>query len=59
LTESFIGGSTLFLLLLPFVALALWSPAYRPRFHAIFRLPGMDFKRDLVYSDSHIGDGEL
>lgn len=37
-----IGGLALFVFMLPFLALAFWNPMYRSRFHAIFRLPGMD-----------------
>lgn len=39
---GFIGSTVLFLLLLPFLILALWAPAFQPRFYAIFRLPGME-----------------
>ena len=45
------GGSVLFLFMLPFLALALWFPTYRARFHAIFRLPGMNY-------DEESGDGD-
>ena len=38
-----LGSGALFLAVAPFVALALWVPVYRQRFHAIFRLAGMDF----------------
>lgn len=37
-----IGGVALFVFMLPFLALAFWNPMFRSRFHAIFRLPGMD-----------------
>lgn len=40
------GGLILFLFMLPFLALALWFPTYRTRFHAIFRLPGMNYEED-------------
>ena len=39
---GFVGSTVLFLLLLPFLVLALWAPAFQPRFYAIFRLPGMN-----------------
>lgn len=40
------AGSILFAFMLPFLALALWSPTYRERFHAIFRLPGMNYEEE-------------
>ena len=40
------GGSILFAFMLPFLALALWLPTYRARFHAIFRLPSMDYEQE-------------
>ncbi len=43
-----IGGSVLFVFMLPFLALALWFPTYHARFHAIFRLPGMDYEEETV-----------
>jgi hypothetical protein len=43
-------GLVLFLLMLPFLALALWCPVYRQRFHAILRLPGMQPAEDSVYN---------
>ena len=46
-----LGSGALFIAVAPFVALALWAPAYRKRFHAIFRLPGMDFGADERYND--------
>ena len=47
-------GLVLFLLLLPFLILALWCPTYRQRFYAIFRLPGMQMAEDSVYNDLRI-----
>ena len=38
------------LLLLPFLVLLLWVPLYRRRFHAILRLPGMDFESPGAYN---------
>jgi len=51
MTVSAFTGLVLFLLLLPFLALALWCPVYRQRFHAIFRLPGMRPAGDSAYND--------
>lgn len=47
-------GLVLFLLVLPYLALALWCPVYRERFHAILRLPGMQPAEDSVYNDLRI-----
>ncbi len=58
LMGGLLGATVLFLLLLPFVALAIWNPAYRPRFYAIFRLPGMDSEQNTAYSEPTIGDLE-
>lgn len=44
-------GFILFLFVLPYLALALWCPIYQQRFHAIFRLPGMQPAEDSVYND--------
>lgn len=46
-----LGSGALFLAVAPFVALALWVPVYRRRFHAIFRLPGMDLESHDGYND--------
>ena len=46
-----LGSGALFLAVAPFVALALWVPVYRQRFHAIFRLPGMDLESHDEYND--------
>lgn len=45
------GGSILFAFMVPFLALALWFPTYRARFHAIFRLPGMNYDEESGDSD--------
>lgn len=47
---SALVGLVLFLLLLPFLALALWCPVYRQRFYAILRLPGMQSEEDSGYN---------
>ncbi len=39
LVSGITSGVFAFCLLLPFIAMALWSPAYKPRFHAIFQFP--------------------
>lgn len=51
MTVSAFAGGVLFLLLLPFLALALWCPIFRQRFHAILRLPGMRLEGDNDYND--------
>ena len=51
LTSGLISGGVIFLLVLPFMAMALYSPVFCPRFHAIFRLPGMEFTPDEEYND--------
>lgn len=60
MTIGIAGGLALFFLLLPFMILAFKSKAYRPRFHAIFRLPGMmEAEQDNnVYSSRSMGDQE-
>jgi hypothetical protein len=50
-----IAFPVLFVILLPFMALALRTPVYRTRFHAIFRLPGMAFQEEAMYSDPTTG----
>ena len=52
-----LGGLALFVFMLPFLALAYWHPMYRSRFHAIFRLPGMDVGDNAVGSNG--GDKEI
>lgn len=47
---SAIGSAAFFLVLFPFLALALWAPTYRRRFHSIFRLPGMQPPDDSAYN---------
>lgn len=44
-------GLVVFGLVFPFMALAVWAPAFRPRFHALFRLPGMQSAGAKVYND--------
>lgn len=59
LMPGLIGGTALFVLLLPFLALAIWQPLYRARFNAIFRLPGMNSMDAQICSDTHTGEQEL
>ena len=51
------SGVILFLMILPFMALAFWVPVYRRRFYAIYRLPGMAFQEEAEY-DSSMAGGE-
>ena len=44
-------GLIAFGLVFPFMALAVWAPAFRPRFHALFRLPEMQSAGAKVYND--------
>ncbi len=50
-----LGGLALFAAMAPFVALALWNQTYRSRFHAIFRLPGMDSMEEDERNDENRG----
>jgi hypothetical protein len=53
-----LGSGALSIAVAPFIALALWVPVYRRGFHAIFRLPGMDFGQDEAYNEEVIGEHE-
>lgn len=50
-----IAFPVLFVILLPFMALAFRAPVYRSRFHAIYRLPGMAFQEKPVYPNNITG----
>ena len=51
LLVGLIASSVLFLFMAPFLALAFWSPAFRPRFYAVFRLPGMQLTEGKAYNE--------
>lgn len=51
-----LGAGALALAVGPYILLALWAPVYRKRFHAIFRLPGMDFTQEDVHNEANNGD---
>ena len=46
-----IAAVAVFIATVPLLILAIWVPFYRQRFHAIFRLPGMDFESAGAYND--------
>lgn len=54
-----IAFPVLFVILLPFMALAFRAPVYRTRLHAIYRLPGMAFQEEPVYSKPITGGDNL
>lgn len=58
LPVAFGGTIALFVAVLPFLILAIWVPLYRRRFHAIFRLPGMDFEPHGTYNNDKIEEHE-
>ena len=53
-----IAAVAVFIATVPLIVLALWVPVYRQRFHAIFRLPGIDFEVDGAYNDDKIEERE-
>ncbi len=55
--SAFIVALVIFMLALPYLALAIWSPVYRPRFYAVFRLPGMDSGDDKEYTGENLEIG--
>lgn len=58
LLASMLAGWVLVLPVLPYIALALGAPAYRARFHGIFRLPGMVPEEDRMPEEHAAGDCE-